>query len=487
MERTESQPRPGAARACGRALAANSIAIGGRGLLYPALPKDAAPRSKVSAGLLLAAIVMMSIMLHWRSSHAQDDGHDDRIVGVVKLLPDVSVSVRAGPNPFSDVVFQTSAGGTFDWIGKSGDWYRIRAKDWEGYVYWDFVAESTRNKPREPVKEPDVTETRIRKQEVPAESAGDDVDTTAGERHSDDSNQSIVPARPATKPDGDTDGVEREEGTRIIRLLDEARTHLDAYRLTTPPGNNAFELYEQVLDLQPGNESAEAGMDAIADRYHVLAAASLRKGKPGKARQYLDRGLKIRPNHEDLSRLAGNLREQKAAPSESYQTGLDIFLGRNGRQIDDERAYRIFKQTASSDRPAAYTLLGYMTANGLGVPKDPQAAAGHFQAAAKHGDPQGKYYYGLCLVHGFGVPINTRQGSRLIMDAAAGGYTKAYRVLSVLYEHGVGVERSFLDSVKWGFKFSGSEISSVFNNLATGRRTRVLRIEELEAAYFDLD
>ncbi len=52
--------------------------------------------------------------------------------------------------------------------------------------------------------------------------------------------------------------VERENS--IGQTLEQATAALDAGRLTEPAGDNAAELFAQVLEIEPGNETAQAGL-----------------------------------------------------------------------------------------------------------------------------------------------------------------------------------------------------------------------------------
>ena len=63
-------------------------------------------------------------------------------------------------------------------------------------------------------------------------------------------------------------------------LLDAAEGALADDRLIAPTGDNAREMYRQVLELEPGNVIAQSGLRSISDRYVRQAEASLRSGSP---------------------------------------------------------------------------------------------------------------------------------------------------------------------------------------------------------------
>ncbi|NIR27777.1 MAG: serine/threonine protein kinase [Gammaproteobacteria bacterium] len=84
---------------------------------------------------------------------------------------------------------------------------------------------------------------------------------------------------------------------RLLRLGDRA---LADYRLTVPTGDNALHYYRRVLARDPRNARAARGLDAIAERYVTLADERLSDGDHETARQYVDRGLEVRPFHVRL-------------------------------------------------------------------------------------------------------------------------------------------------------------------------------------------
>jgi tetratricopeptide (TPR) repeat protein len=118
--------------------------------------------------------------------------------------------------------------------------------------------------------------------------------------------------------------VSREQ---IDTWLRQAEGHLAAYRLTSPKGNNAQELYQKVLNIDPDNPDAQNGVHKIADQYLELAMEAFDEGKFAKARTYVKRGLEIVKDHEELLELQKELAtEQKdsdgrfSRPAPSYPT-----------------------------------------------------------------------------------------------------------------------------------------------------------------------
>ena len=94
--------------------------------------------------------------------------------------------------------------------------------------------------------------------------------------------------------------AERERA-EIERLLREAAADVAAYRLTTPPENNAFARFQLVLAKEPGNAKATQGLKAILDRYLVLAKAAVEEDDFDLARRYLDKAGSVSPGAESVA------------------------------------------------------------------------------------------------------------------------------------------------------------------------------------------
>ena len=78
---------------------------------------------------------------------------------------------------------------------------------------------------------------------------------------------------------------------------------LEDYRLTSPEKDNAYYYYSRLLEAEPGDKVAAAGLLNIADRYAYLAERSFLENDYGKAQAYTSIGLKFNPNHTALIKL----------------------------------------------------------------------------------------------------------------------------------------------------------------------------------------
>jgi tetratricopeptide (TPR) repeat protein len=110
-------------------------------------------------------------------------------------------------------------------------------------------------------------------------------------------------------------------GTIVANLLRDAEEHLAAIRLTTPQGENAYETYHRVLELDANNDQASLGLKRIAERYVDLARVAIDKRDLSRAERYLEKAEAINPTVTDLEATrrsleeAGKLAESTAGPT----------------------------------------------------------------------------------------------------------------------------------------------------------------------------
>jgi len=97
--------------------------------------------------------------------------------------------------------------------------------------------------------------------------------------------------------------TDRRQHEEIMELLTLGQQAISDYRLLTPEQDNAYSYFSAVLRLDPGNETAQAGMQEIVGVYIALTRKSLDRRDYNKARQYLDRGLTIEPGNDQLQAL----------------------------------------------------------------------------------------------------------------------------------------------------------------------------------------
>ena len=102
-----------------------------------------------------------------------------------------------------------------------------------------------------------------------------------------------------------------------------AAADVDALRLTTPAGDNAFERYQQVLIMEPDNENAARGLEVIVIRYVTLANTALSNGELDKAKRYLDSASGVSPEDKGVA-LARNMLKAAVASRSSATTPVPV-------------------------------------------------------------------------------------------------------------------------------------------------------------------
>ena len=95
--------------------------------------------------------------------------------------------------------------------------------------------------------------------------------------------------------------VIQSESQIISDLLKGARSNIKELKLTSPLGNNAYEKYQSVLNLEPENAEALNGLDKIVDEYIHLMDHALETDDITNARNYLHKGVHVNPDHYGIS------------------------------------------------------------------------------------------------------------------------------------------------------------------------------------------
>lgn len=112
-----------------------------------------------------------------------------------------------------------------------------------------------------------------------------------------------------------------EDNNHIIsKLLSDALEHIEALRLTTPAGDNAFEIYQEILLIEPENPSALEGLSQIAVTYLSLADSAVVKSEYATAELYIEKAKSINSNVENLQETEGLLADARdnTASSKNY-------------------------------------------------------------------------------------------------------------------------------------------------------------------------
>ncbi|MEZ5583757.1 MAG: hypothetical protein R3F37_14310 [Candidatus Competibacteraceae bacterium] len=155
--------------------------------------------------------------------------------------------------------------------------------------------------------------------------------------------------------------VERRQ-QEIAQLLEQAQSQLDDSKLDAPSGDNAYESYQAVLQLDPDNQQAQQGLATIADRYQQRAEQQSQQGDFQASLDSINKGLQIAPDHEGLRPLLGQVQAKRAAELEKSREGeqqqrIAELLAQAEQQIEQLRltspagnnAYQTYQQILEFD------------------------------------------------------------------------------------------------------------------------------------------
>ncbi|SMH54076.1 ankyrin repeat domain-containing protein [Azospirillum agricola] len=102
---------------------------------------------------------------------------------------------------------------------------------------------------------------------------------------------------PAVQPPFESEAVLTQ---RTRALVDQARRQLAGKRLTTPPGDNAYETVQRLRLVAPHAPEAAELVATMEDTYRRWAMAAEREGDWNEARRFYERALMVSPENPDL-------------------------------------------------------------------------------------------------------------------------------------------------------------------------------------------
>lgn len=128
----------------------------------------------------------------------------------------------------------------------------------------------------------------------------------------------------------------------INQLLGEARKAINEQRYLAPSGNNAFEFYLRVLQMQPGNQVAS---DALRETFPFAATSAeqaINSRDFNDAQRQIDLLAKADPTNFTLTILRSKLDAQRKLLDKQQQ-----------QVVDQQKAAELAAQKAAADKAAA--------------------------------------------------------------------------------------------------------------------------------------
>jgi tetratricopeptide (TPR) repeat protein len=128
----------------------------------------------------------------------------------------------------------------------------------------------------------------------------------------------VDPGAPSTEPPAEVPITDLTNGTAVpddvAGLLERAKGYVRlglverGRRLASPPGDNAIDLFQRVLSLEPDNAEALAGLGQVAAFYESRAQAAYDRGIYNSSMVLAEEGLRAQPDSASLRKLVEDSR-----------------------------------------------------------------------------------------------------------------------------------------------------------------------------------
>ncbi|MEO8051910.1 MAG: tetratricopeptide repeat protein [Acidobacteriota bacterium] len=145
------------------------------------------------------------------------------------------------------------------------------------------------------------------------------------------------------------------------------------------------------------------------------------------------------------------------------------------------------RQRASSGDLAAQNDLGFLYANGKGVPKDLSEAVRWYRKAADQGYADAQNNLGVLYNYGQGVPHDCAEAIVWYRKAAEQGDVKGQYNMGQLYRHGCGVERDDGEASIWYRKAADQDYADAQYNFGLMYKNGIAVPRDNVRAYMWLD
>lgn len=103
-----------------------------------------------------------------------------------------------------------------------------------------------------------------------------------------------------------------EIAQRVRMMVDQARRQIAGKRLTTPPGDNAFETVQRIRQIAPASPEATELLTTMEDTYRRWAMLAERDGDWSETKRFYERAQMLSPNSPDLAERIRAAGEQRA-------------------------------------------------------------------------------------------------------------------------------------------------------------------------------
>ncbi|MBK1840939.1 ankyrin repeat domain-containing protein [Azospirillum sp. YIM B02556] len=117
--------------------------------------------------------------------------------------------------------------------------------------------------------------------------------------------------------------ADAETAQRVRAMVDQARRQIAGKRLTTPPGDNAYETVQRIRQIAPATPEAAELLTTMADTYRRWALLAERDGDWSETKRFYERAQMIAPDSPDLAERIRAASEQRVytGPAIGSSTG----------------------------------------------------------------------------------------------------------------------------------------------------------------------
>lgn len=184
---------------------------------------------------------------------------------------------------------------------------------------------------------------------------------------------------------------------RVKELLQQAEFDLKAGRHAEPAGNNAYEKFATVLQLEKRNKAAQTGIQKVAAHYAELAQVALNDKNLSQASNAIQTLQKVNPNQGKLASLVSQYKSQnKAIDAEKSRLAKLDQLYANAKEYEQLNAVDKLENVISSAESISKnkTEIGrfqLIHTNRLIKNSRTAYSAGQFQEAINHAENGLKY------------------------------------------------------------------------------------------------
>lgn len=122
---------------------------------------------------------------------------------------------------------------------------------------------------------------------------------------------------------------------QIVALLADAQSSFDSGDLVHPSGDSAADHYRAILELQPQQPEAVAGLSRVTEALIAQAESARKANEVDQALQLLSDARSIRPDHPRIAKLQADLEERKV----KLQLRAESNLKAAAEQLSKARVY----------------------------------------------------------------------------------------------------------------------------------------------------